>query len=356
MSKIGVGLASYGMSGQVFHGPLIHVNPAFEIVSILERSKDLATKRFPYAKIVRTYDMLLEDERIDLVIVNTPDPLHYDMCMEALKAGKNVIVEKPFVHDSKKGQELINLAKDRKLLLSVFQNRRWDGDFLTIRDILNKKLLGRVVEYEAHYNRFRNIIVEDTWKEDIGSGSTLYNLGSHLIDQAIVLFGKPEYVYADIRVLRTGGRVDDAFTLLLGYEGIKVTLKASYLVKESGPRYYLHGSNGSYLKYGIDPQEEALKGGELPEGKNWGKEAMEDWGILNTEAGGKSVRGKYETLPGCYGEYYDNIARALNEGIEPAVLSEQANLVIRIIEAAMESNKTGKRIQIFNHTFPCEDF
>jgi len=347
MNKIGVGLASFGMSGLVFHGPLLQANPAFKIVSILERSKDLASKKYPKAKIVRTYNELLEDDQIDLVIVNTPDPLHFEMCREALLAGKNVVVEKPFVHDSKQGQELINLAKERKLLLSVFQNRRWDSDFLTVRKILEKGLLGRLVEYEAHFDRYRNFIVEDTWKEDTGSGSTIYNLGSHMIDQALVLFGKPESVYADIRILRTGGRVDDAFTLLLGYEGIKVTLKASYLVKEAGPRYYLHGTEGSFLKKGLDPQEEALKNGDLPTGNNWGMEAEEDWGILNTEAGGKPFRGKYESTPGHYGVYYNDIARALNKGTEPCVTAEHANLVIRIVEAALKSNKTGKRIREF---------
>ena len=141
--------------------------------------------------------------------------------------------------------------------------------------------------------------------------------------------------------------MDDAFTLLLGYEGIKVTLKASYLVKEAGPRYYLHGTEGSFLKYGMDLQEEALKNGELPSGNNWGRETEEDWGILNTEAGGKSFRGKYESTPGNYGEYYNDIARVLNEGTEPCVTAEHANLVIRIVEAAQESNKSGKRISAF---------
>jgi scyllo-inositol 2-dehydrogenase (NADP+) len=352
MDKTGVGIASYGMSGEIFHAPLLNVHPGFEILSILERTKDKSRERYPDVRIVKTYRELLEDNRIGLVIVNTPDFLHYEMTREALLAGKHVIVEKPFVQDSGKGKELIDLAKSRNLLLTVFHNRRWDGDFLTVRKILDQGFLGRLVEYEAHFDRYRNFIQQDTWKEDPASGTgTLFNLGSHLIDQAIVLFGKPTDVYADIRMHRSGGQIDDAFTLLLGYPEPRVTLKASYLVREAGPRYALHGTEGSFLKYGIDPQEEALKNGSLPGGPDWGTEPETDWGLLHTESGGKSFlgksfRGKYETLPGNYNKFYDDIHRALNEHREPSVTAEQANLVIRIIEAAQESNRSGRKIML----------
>ncbi len=346
MNKIGVGLASFGMSGQVFHGPLLLVNQSFEIKAILERSKENSKKLFPNARIVRTYEELLKDKSIALIIVNTPDPYHYEMTLAALTAGKSVVVEKPFVQDSRKGQELIELAKKNGLLLSVFQNRRWDGDFLTIRKILDEGRLGRLVEYEAHFDRFRNFIQENTWKEENGAGSTIYNLGSHLIDQAIVLFGKPENVFADIRILRPGGAIDDAFTLLLAYREIKVTLKSSYLIREAGPRYYLHGTEGSYLKYGIDPQEEALKKGKLPCGDDWGKESKSEWGILNSKAKDRPFNGNYETIPGRYTDYYDDIAQAMREGNAPNVTADQANLVIRVIEAAKKSHKTGKRISV----------
>jgi scyllo-inositol 2-dehydrogenase (NADP+) len=344
MNKIGVGLASYGMSGEVFHAPLLSAHPGFKIISILERSRNLSRERYPEAKVVRNYHELLADESIELVIVNTPDRFHYEMAREALAVGKDVILEKPFVLDSRKGDELISMAADRGCLLSVFQNRRWDGDFLTIRDILDKGLLGRLVEYEAHFDRYRNFLQENTWKEDPASGTgTLYNLGSHLIDQALVLFGRPEYITADIRVQRTGGKVDDAFTLWLAYPGVKVTLKASYLVREPGPRYLLHGTEGSFLKYGIDPQEEALKNGELPGGPGWGREPEKEWGRLNTTIG--PYNGPYETLPGNYGAFYDNIYQVLTVQSDPAVTAAQANLVIRVIEAAFESNRTGCRIR-----------
>jgi predicted dehydrogenase len=190
MHRIGVGLASYGMSGEVFHAPLLSVNPGFEIISILERTRSLSRARYPEAKIIRNYHDLLKDDKVELVVVNTPDPFHFEMAREALEAGKHVILEKPFVLDSREGGDLISIAVDQGRLLSVFQNRRWDGDFLTIREILDKGLLGRLVEYEAHFDRYRNFIQQNTWKEDSESGTgILFNLGSHMIDQALVLFG-----------------------------------------------------------------------------------------------------------------------------------------------------------------------
>lgn len=346
MQRTGVALASFGMSGQVFHGPLLHLHPGFQLISILERNRELSRERYPEARIVRTYKDLLQQEQVDLVVVNTPDPLHYEMARLALLAGKHVIVEKPFVRKSREGQELIKLAKRAGLLLSVFHNRRWDGDFRTVRKIIEEGKLGRLVEYEAHFDRYRNYIQENTWKEESGEGSTLYNLGSHLIDQALVLFGKPEHVYADVRILRTGGKVDDAFTVLLGYPEVKVTLKAGYLVRESPPRFQLQGTEGSFLKSGIDPQEEALKRGELPSGADWGREAESEWGLLHTGSGEKEFNGKYETLPGRYLDFYEDIHRSLQEGRAPSVTAEQANLVIRVIEAAMESQEKGRRIYL----------
>ena len=343
MKKIGVGLASFGMSGQVFHAPLLSVNPGFEIVSILERTRSLSHDRYPETKIIRNYKELLEDDSIELVVVNTPDRFHYRMAREALEAGKHVVLEKPFVLDSRQGDKLITLADEQKLLMSVFQNRRWDGDFLTVREILDKGLLGRLVEYEGHFDRYRNFILQDTWKEDPVTGTgTLFNLGSHLIDQALVLFGKPEHINADIRIQRTGGKIDDAFTLWFGYPEVKVTIKASYLVREPGPRYLLHGTEGSFLKHGIDPQEEALKKGDLPGGPEWGEEPREEWGRLNTEIGAHN--GPYKTLPGNYSAYYENIYQALTGKAELAVTATQANLVIKVIEAAIESSQSGNRV------------
>jgi scyllo-inositol 2-dehydrogenase (NADP+) len=336
-SRIRVGMLSYGMSGKVFHAPLLHVSQGFTMTKVMQRTSDSALERFPYVKIVREADEILLDPDIDLVLVNTPDHTHYDFARRALEAGKHVVVEKPFVLDIHEGEELVELSRRKGKILTVFQNRRWEGDFLTIRKIIDNGLLGRLVEYEAHFDRFRNFI-RDSWKEKPENKTgTLYNLGSHLVDQAIVLFGMPEAVYADIRKQRTGALVDDLFDLNLLYPAVKVTLKSSYLIREPGPRYMLHGTEGSFVKYGADPQEEALTKGHFPNEPDWGKENEDNWGILNTTVNDLHFRGPVETLPGCYQEFYNALYESLVKGREPAVNPLDSLNGIRIIQAAYRS-------------------
>ena len=281
---------------------------------------------------------MLTDNDIDLIIVNTPDHLHAGMAELALGAGKHIVVEKPFTLTVKEADRLIQHAADKNLLISVFHNRRWDGDFLTVSRIISENKLGRLVEFEAHFDRYRNYIQPDTWKESAGYGTgTLYNLGSHLIDQALVLFGMPESVTADIRKQRTGSQVDDAFTLWLNYPGIKVTLKAGYLVRTAGPKFIVHGTNGSFIKPGIDPQEDQLKEGLMPGEPGWGIESSENCGILNTDINGEHYYGRIESIPGNYLAYYDSIYQAIIKGQKPSVTAEQGRDVISIIETAFRS-------------------
>jgi scyllo-inositol 2-dehydrogenase (NADP+) len=337
--KIRVGILSYGMSGSVFHCPLLHVNPGYEMKKIMQRSANNALERYPYVQIVRNAEELIGDPEIDLVLVNTPDHTHYEYVKAALEAGKHVVVEKPFIHEVEEGEALINLAVKKKRILTVFQSRRWEGDFLTIKEIIHNNMLGRLVNYEAHFDRFRNFI-RDSWKEnpDVKS-STLYNLGSHLIDQALVLFGMPEAVFADLRKQRTGSKVDDMFDLNLYYRDLKVTLKSSYLAREPGPRFILHGTEGSFMKYGIDPQEEALTNGHYPDEIDWGKEPEASWGIINTDLNGIHFRGPIETFPGCYQDFYYSLYDTLVNGKELAVKPEESLNVIKIIKAAYLSNE-----------------
>jgi len=347
MNPIRTALASYGKSGMNFHAPLLSANEKFELYKILERTRNEAVKKYPYVQLARDYDELIRDDRIELIVVNTPDSTHYEYTSRALEAGKHVVVEKPFTLKYRQAMDLIELADKKGLALSVFHNRRWDGDFKTVRAILSEQLLGRLVEYESHYDRYRNYIEEETWKEDDASGrGLLYNLGSHMIDQALVLFGRPEQVLADIRHFRTATKVDDNYEVWLKYPGIKVSICGSYLVREPGPRYILHGTHGSFLKWGVDPQEEALKEGKMPVGESWGKEDEENWGLLHTEINGQAYRGKYETLAGDYPSYYDNIYNVLRNGAKPEVSGEEAALVIKVIEAAYESFRTMKAVKI----------
>jgi len=343
---INVGLFSYGMSGSVFHAPFLHVNPGFSIKKVLQRHGSEAKERYPYIEIVRSPEDLYNDPSLDLLIVNTPDHTHYEFAKESLEAGKHVVVEKPFVQEIKEGKKLIELAAEKGKILSVFQSRRWEGDFKTVRSIIEKKLIGRLVDYEAHFDRFRNFI-SDSWKEKPQNKTgILYNLGSHLIDQALLLFGMPDSLFADVRKQRTGAMVDDAFDIMLLYPDVKVVLKGSYLVKEPGPRFKINGTEGSFVKFGVDPQEAALMNGHLPDEPGWGREPEENWGILNTTLNGIHFRGKIETEYGSYQEFYNNIYDAIVFGKEPAVRPEESLNGIRIIKAAYESSLHGKVIKL----------
>ncbi len=345
--KIQTAIASFGMSGQVFHGPSLLAHPGFEVKTILERTKQLSRKMFPVAHIARDYREILNDTSIELIIVNTPDHLHFQMAYDALKAGKNVVVEKPFTLRTDEGRQLIELARKKKLMLSVYQNRRWDGDFLTIRKVIQSGVLGRLVEFESHFDRYRNYIAEGTWKEEGDEyAGVLYNLGSHMVDQVLVLFGMPQAVTAHLGIVRTGGKVADYYDIRLQYQGFASILKCSYLVKEAGPRYILHGTNGSFLKWGIDPQEDLLKKGEKPIGDGWGKEKELWWGTLNTEINGIRVKGKVETEAGDYLAFYNNIYNVLRNGEPLAVQADEALQVIKILEICLESHRLQKTIML----------
>ncbi len=343
MVKIKTGIASYGLSGSAFHAPFIDVHPGFELTAIVERSKNLARERYPEAVIIRSFEELISVNEIELVVVNTPDPTHYQYCRAALMAGKHVVVEKPFVFSVARAEELVALASERGLLLTVYQNRRFDGDFMTLASVVRSGELGRIVEFNASFQRYRNHIEEGSWKEraDRRVGMT-YNLGSHSLDQALVLFGMPEKVWADIAVLRDGGAVDDYFNIVLFYPRMRVNLKAGYLMREAGPRFAVHGTAGSFVTYGLDPQEEALRGGARPGSEGWGLVAENEWGVVNSAAG----RRKYPMTAGNYALFYDNIHACLRNGAEPQVTHHQMLNLVRLLEAAFESAASGHAVKV----------
>ncbi|MCB9281890.1 MAG: Gfo/Idh/MocA family oxidoreductase [Lewinellaceae bacterium] len=345
--KIKTGLCSYGMSGLVFHGPLLRIHPGFEVTHVLERTKNHSAALYGREVIVRDFNDLISDRALDLIVVNTPDHTHYEMAKAALNAGKHVVVEKPFVQEAAQAEELIALAKQKGLVLTIFQNRRWDSDFLTVRRVIDNGLLGRLVEFESHYDRYRNFIQPGTWKESAENGAGIvYNLGSHLIDQALCLFGKPAGVYADLRIVRTDGEVQDFFDIDLVYPDVKVKLKSSYLVRESGPRFILHGTEGSFLKWGLDPQEDELKKGTLPNAPGWGAEPEAEWGLLNTTLGGLHLKGRVETVPGNYPAFYANLYDVLTAGADLAVKPGEALLAMQVIGAVFESAEKGGNISL----------
>ncbi len=343
MKKIKTGIASFGMSGRVFHAPFIEANEAFDLTAICERSKNEASKLYPKVQVVRSLEELISIDEIELIIVNTPDTTHYDYCKAALKAGKHVIVEKPFVFSVSEGEELIELAEKNGLVLTVFQNRRWDGDFLTLQKVLKDNSLGRIVEYRAGFQRFKNYIVEGSWKEERNRYvGIVYNLGPHLVDQAVCLFGKPEGVFAQISCQREGSKVDDYFQINLIYKGLNVLLTASQLMKEPIASFVLNGVNGSFVKYGVDPQENQLKAGMKPTDIGYGVDKLENYGILNVEVAGESNRGPVATDPGNYMLFFDNVALAIRDNLSPAISARENLTIIQILAAAYQSHEEKK--------------
>ncbi|MEI7554221.1 oxidoreductase [Candidatus Chlorohelix sp.] len=345
MSIFKAGIIGYGLSGAVFHAPLISRLKEFELYKIASSNPDKAHKDYPEALVVSSPEELINDPQVDLVVVCTPNTSHFSLTSQALNAGKNVVLEKPFVNRLEEGEELIRLAEKNKRLLSVYQNRRWDGDFLTIKKLIESDVLGEIYTYESHFDRFR-LEVGNKWREQALEGSgILFDLGAHLIDQALQLFGKPQTIWADAFPQRPGANTIDYFHLIFGYERLRVILHSGSVNKKPGPRFQVHGSKGSYIKYGLDPQEDALKRGMRPGDSGWGKESSELYGELFTEAGELTLSGKSETLPGSYETFYKGIYATLTDGTPPPVTAQEALEVIKFIHLAEQSSRE-KRVLI----------
>ncbi|HVY75165.1 MAG TPA: oxidoreductase [Puia sp.] len=332
------GVVGFGVAAQFMHLPFIVTNPHYELSSILQRHGDAAKGKYPGVKVVRSLDEMLADDSLELVVITTPNDSHFDYAVRALNAGKHVVVEKPFTITSEDAKALIGIAKASGKILSVYQNRRYVSDFRTIRQLLNEQLLGTVVEFEGHYDRYRPEQRPNAWREENQPGAgILYDLGAHLIDQAFCLFGLPDFVTADIRMQRPHARATDYFELWLHYAFTKVILKAGMLVREPGPRYIIHGMEGSFIKYGEDPQEALLRKGILPVSSDWGQEPESHYGLLHTMVNGRIVREKYPSLRGNYGDFYTDLYRTIKEGAPLKVKPEQSYNTIRLIELATES-------------------
>jgi predicted dehydrogenase len=348
MKKINVALYSFGMSGRLFHAPFIIVNPHFNLYGVWERSKNLAESIYPGIKSFRSMEDMLEDDLVELVVVNTPNYTHYPYTKQALEAGKHVIVEKPFTTTVEEGEALIALAEKQNKKLSVYQNRRYDSDYKTIKRIVREGSLGNLVEVEMHFDRYKENIGPKVHKETPGPGTgSLYDLGAHLIDQALQLFGMPEAIFADIQIVRPVSHVDDYFEVLMYYDKLRVRLKSSYVVREALPAYILHGSKGSFIKPKTDVQEAMLEAGFRPGNEDWGIEPTSERGLLHTEKDGVIIKEYVDSDRGNYGEYYEAIYESLRNNRPLPVTAKEGLAVIRIIELSYQSNKSKRVVQLF---------
>lgn len=340
-----VGLIGYGLAGAVFHAPLITATPGMVLASVVtgdpERQARLR-EHHPTVRVLRTAGHLWElagDH--DLAVVAAPNRFHVPLGLAALEAGLPVVIDKPMAPTAEEGRRLMTAAEDRGLLLTVFHNRRWDGDILTVRRLLSEGVLGPVFRFESRYERWRPAVQAERWRErgdPEEAGGLLFDLGSHLIDQAVSLFGPPRAVYAEVERRRPGAAVDDeVFVGLTHEDGVRSHLWMSNLAAISGPRLRVLGLAGTYEKHGIDVQEESLKAGMRPDDPAWGREPPDRWGRLAADEQVRSV----ETEPGAWPRFYGSVAEALRSGEPPPVYPREALAVIQIIEAARDSARTG---------------
>jgi scyllo-inositol 2-dehydrogenase (NADP+) len=342
---INVALCSFGMSGAVFHAPFINLHQGFKLYAVWERTKNIAEQKYPGIKTYRNYEELLGDKEVELVVVNTPSYSHHEYAKKALLAGKHTIVEKPFTATVAEAEELVGLAQKQNVKLSVFQNRRYDSDYKTVKKIVSENLLGDIMEAEFRYDRYNPNLSPKVHKETAGPGAgCMYDLAPHLIDPALQLFGYPQAVFADIRITRKNSQVDDYFEILLYYPTKRVRLRSGYFFREPVPAFAVHGTKGSFLKSRADVQEVHLQANMVPGTPEWGREPDTARGLLHTEKEERVIREFIPSLQGNYGEYYEGIYNALRNNALLPITGEDGLNVIRIIEASYKSNKEGRVI------------
>ncbi len=353
--EIGVGIIGFGLAAKVFHAPFVSAVPGLALKAFVERKGDEAAKAYPATETVRTVEALLEDAEVKLVVVATPNETHFALAKQCLEAGRHVVIDKPFAGTSAEAGALIELAKAKGLVVAPFHNRRWDGDFLTVKKILAEGHLGRLVTVESHFDRFRPVPRENTWKESgAAANGLLMDLGPHLVDQAVALFGMPKTVTASVRTDRDGSAIEDAFDICLGYEGLLYWCRSSMLACDAAPRFLLHGTAGSFRKFGVDPQEPALvAGGRVPEmggQDDWLQEEEGAWGTLTVAPvladPGKLVTTTVKTERGDYRPFYASVRDAVLGVAELAVPSEAGFAVVRLLELARVSSKEGRTVAV----------
>ncbi|MBM1019795.1 oxidoreductase [Enterobacter sp. A11] len=335
--NIRVGLIGYGYAGKTFHAPLIAGTPGMALAAVSSSDATKVHADWPSVPVVSEPRHLFNDPNIDLIIIPTPNDTHFPLAKAALEAGKHVVVDKPFTVTLSQARELDALAKSLGRLLSVFHNRRWDSDFLTVKRLLSEGTLGEILFFESHFDRFRPQ-VRNRWREQAGPGSGIwYDLAPHLLDQAVNLFGLPVSMTVDLAQLRPGAQTTDYFHAVLSYPLRRIVLHGTMVAAAESARYIIHGTRGSYVKFGLDPQEDRLKNGERLPQEDWGYD-MRD-GVVTRVEGEELVEETLLTIPGNYPAYYAAIRDALNGTGENPVPASQAIQIMELIELGIESAK-----------------
>ncbi|MEG0928560.1 Gfo/Idh/MocA family oxidoreductase [Chryseobacterium sp.] len=351
MQLVKAGLCAFGMSGKVFHAPFLKEHPGFFISAVVERSKEESKEKYPEATIYRSIEEMLQSADIELVIVNTPVQTHYEYAKKALEAGKNIIVEKPFTVNVAEAEELVKLAEEKGLFLSVYQNRRFDRDFLQVQKVLADGKLGNIKEAEIRFDRFRTTPSGKQHKENpdqIGSGS-LHDLGAHLVDQAVQYFGYPEKLFADVFSMKGAEFANDYFEILLFYPNdLRVRLKSSVFSKEAHYAYTIHGDKGSFLQERTDHQENELVTGSIPVyGEDWMQPLKEADGILNyLNENSETIRTLTSSEAGNYMNYYQQIYEHIVFGYPLPSPGKEVIQNMKIIDASLKSTQEQKVVKL----------
>jgi scyllo-inositol 2-dehydrogenase (NADP+) len=337
---IDVGLIGFGLAGRAFHAQVIRAVPGLRLAAILQRSGNEAAEKYPDVRVVRSMEELLAIREVQLVVIATPNDTHASLARQCLQARRDVVVDKPFTTTLAEAQQLVELAKKLGRLLTVYHNRRYDGDFQAIRQIVSQGTLGAIVRFETNYDRYRPSLKASAWREHrVPGAGILFDLAPHLIDHALVLFGLPEAVTADVRRERPAGVVDDAFDIMLYYpEGMRAVLRSTMLAAAPRPRFVLHGTRGAFFKQTFDPTEINLRNGIVPESGPWGSELGKNWGVLTTIEKDVAVQRRIPSVTCDYRDYYANVREAILGMAELAVTPEHALNVMRILEMAHESS------------------
>ena len=347
-TSIKTGICSYGMSGKLFHAPFINVHPGFELTGIVERNKQDSRERYPNSKLYRSVEELCADKDIELIIVNTPSYLHFEHARQAILAGKHLLVEKPFTIASKGAEELIELSQKQKVQITIYQNRRYDGDYRAVKKVVDEKLLGDLREVQIRYDRYRPVYGGKPHKEGpLPGAGNMYDLSPHCVDQALQLFGWPKALFADIWKMRGGEVVPpDYFEMLFYYDNLRVRLHASSVCREPVPGYVLHGMKGSFLQKRSDMQEEQLLAGVVPSLESWCPAPTQPDGLLHTEINGEVVRKEMTSSPGNYMGLFDDLYKSLTGKGKNPVSPEDGLKTVKIIEAGFLSQKEGRIIEL----------